>query len=154
MMGIVDVMLAFPSLILAIAIVTVLGPGLLNTLLTIAIVSIPIYARIMRSSVLSIKQNDYVLASRAIGSQTDRILTQSILPNALTPLVVQGTLGIAEAILDIAALSFLGLGRTAAHGRMGLHDRPGTQPGLYGTPTDHFPRYFPDSDCVGVQLAG
>ena len=110
MMGIVDIMLAFPSLILAIAIVTVLGPGLFNTLLTISIVSIPVYARIMRSSVLSIKQNDYVLASQAIGSQTRRILSQSILPNALTPLVVQGTLGIAVAILDIAALSFLGLG--------------------------------------------
>jgi len=109
-MGVVDIMLAFPSLILAIAIVTVLGPGLFNTLLTISIVSIPVYARIMRSSVLSIKQNDYVLASQAIGAPTHRILAQSILPNALTPLVVQGTLGIAVAILDVAALSFLGLG--------------------------------------------
>ena len=110
LMGVVDIMLAFPSLILAIAIVTVLGPGLFNTLLTISIVSIPVYARIMRSSVLSIKQYDYVLASHAIGAPTNRILSQSILPNALTPLVVQGTLGIALPILEAAAVSFLGLG--------------------------------------------
>ena len=110
LMGIMDILLAFPSLILAIAIVTVLGPGLLNTLLAIGIVSIPIYARIMRSSVLAIKQQDYVLAGRSIGSPTKRILLQNILPNALTPLIVQGTLGIAVAIIDAAALSFLGLG--------------------------------------------
>jgi ABC-type dipeptide/oligopeptide/nickel transport system permease subunit len=109
-MGVMDILLAFPSLILAIAIVTVLGPGLLNTLLAIGIVSIPVYARIMRASVLSIKQQDYVLAGQSIGSSSGRILFQNILPNALTPLVVQGTLGIATAILDAAALSFLGLG--------------------------------------------
>ncbi len=109
-MGVMDILLAFPSLILAIAIVTVLGPGLLNTLLAIGIVSIPIYARIMRASVLSIKQQDYVLAGHSIGSDSRRILFQNILPNALTPLVVQGTLGIGTAILDAAALSFLGLG--------------------------------------------
>lgn len=109
-MGAMDILLAFPSLILAIAIVTVLGPGLLNTLLAIGIVSIPIYARIMRASVLSIKQHDYVMAGWSIGSGSGRILFQNILPNALTPLVVQGTLGIAIAILDAAALSFLGLG--------------------------------------------
>jgi peptide/nickel transport system permease protein len=109
-MGGMDILLAFPSLILAIAIVTVLGPGLLNTLLAIGIVSIPVYARIMRASVLAIKQQDYVLAGRSIGSSSWRILFQNILPNALTPLVVQGTLGIAVAILDAAALSFLGLG--------------------------------------------
>lgn len=109
-MGVMDILLAFPSLILAIAIVTVLGPGLLNTLLAIGIVSIPVYARIMRASVLSIKQQDYVLAGQSIGSTSGRILFQNILPNALTPLVVQGTLGIATAILDAAALSFLGLG--------------------------------------------
>ena len=109
-MGLMDILLAFPSLILAIAIVTVLGPGLINTLLAIGIVSIPLYARVMRASVLAIKQQDYVLAGRSIGSSSNRILFQSILPNALTPLVVLGTLGIATAILDAAALSFLGLG--------------------------------------------
>jgi ABC-type dipeptide/oligopeptide/nickel transport system permease subunit len=109
-MGAMDILLAFPGLILAIAIVTVLGPGLLNTLLAISIVSIPVYARIMRASVLAIKQQDYVLAGHSIGSGSRRIMFQNILPNALTPLIVQGTLGIATAILDAAALSFLGLG--------------------------------------------
>jgi ABC-type dipeptide/oligopeptide/nickel transport system permease subunit len=110
LMRLMDVMLAFPSLILAIAIVTVMGPGLLNTLLAIGIISIPIYARIMRASVLAIRQQDYVTASQALGVQPWRIIFQNILPNALTPLVVAGTLGIATAILDAAALSFLGLG--------------------------------------------
>jgi ABC-type dipeptide/oligopeptide/nickel transport system permease subunit len=110
LMRLMDVILAFPYLLLAIAIVTVLGPGLINALLAIGIVSIPIYARVMRSSVLAIKQMDFVLADRAIGVPPTRILFRRILPNALTPLIVQGTLGIATAILDAAALSFLGLG--------------------------------------------
>jgi len=109
-MRIMDVLLAFPTLILAIAIVTVLGPGLINTLIAIAVVSIPGYARIMRASVLTIKEQDYILADRALGVPPMRILFSHILPNALTPLVVQATLGIASAILDAAALSFLGLG--------------------------------------------
>ena len=110
LMRFMDVILAFPYLLLAIAIVTVLGPGLINALLAIGIVSIPIYARVVRSSVLSIKQMDFVLADRALGVPPARILFRHILPNALTPLIVQGTLGIATAILDAAALSFLGLG--------------------------------------------
>ncbi|MGE5250482.1 MAG: ABC transporter permease [Bacteroidota bacterium] len=105
-----DVLLAFPSLLLAIAIVTVLGPGLINALLAIGIVSIPAYARVVRASVLSVREMDYVSASRALGGDTFQILFRRILPNALTPLIVQGTLGIATAILDAAALSFLGLG--------------------------------------------
>ena len=109
-MRLMDVLLAFPSLILAIAIVTVLGPGLINTLIAIGIVSIPIYARIMRSSVLSVKETDFVMADRALGVPTSRILFGHILPNSMTPLIVAGTLGIATAILDAAALSFLGLG--------------------------------------------
>jgi ABC-type dipeptide/oligopeptide/nickel transport system permease subunit len=105
-----DVLLAFPSLLLAIAIVTVLGPGLVNALLAIGIVSIPAYARVVRSSVLSVREMDFVSATRALGASHARILFNRILPNALTPLIVQGTLGIATAILDAAALSFLGLG--------------------------------------------
>lgn len=105
-----DVLLAFPSLLLAIAIVTVLGPGLINALLAIGIVSIPIYARVTRASVLLIKEMDYISASRALGANSARLMLQHILPNSLTPLIVQGTLGIATAILDAAALSFLGLG--------------------------------------------
>ncbi|MBV6393007.1 MAG: Glutathione transport system permease protein GsiD [Anaerolineales bacterium] len=109
-MRVMDVLLAFPSLLLAIAIVTVLGPGLINALLAIGIVSIPAYARVVRASVLSVREMDYVSATRALGGNTYEILFKRILPNALTPLIVQGTLGIATAILDAAALSFLGLG--------------------------------------------
>ena len=109
-MRIMDVLLAFPSLLLAIAIVTVLGPGLTNALLAIGIVSIPSYARVVRASVLSVREMDYVSATRALGGSNFDILFRRILPNAMTPLIVQGTLGIATAILDAAALSFLGLG--------------------------------------------
>ena len=109
-MRLMDVLLAFPSLILAIAMVTVLGPGLLNAAFAIGIVGNPIYARVMRASVLSIKERDFVVATRALGESPRGILLRRILPNALTPLIVVGTLGIAGAILDVAALSFLGLG--------------------------------------------
>jgi ABC-type dipeptide/oligopeptide/nickel transport system permease subunit len=109
-MRLMDVLLAFPSLLLAIAIVAVLGPGLINALIAIGIVSIPAYARVVRASVLVVKEMDYVAASRALGAAPLKVLASRILPNALTPLIVQGTLGIASAILDAAALSFLGLG--------------------------------------------
>jgi peptide/nickel transport system permease protein len=109
-MRFMDVLMAFPSLLLAIAIVTVLGPGLQNALLAIAIVSIPGYARLARASVLSIKEMEYVTAVRALGSKPNRIIFRHILPNAMTPLIVQGTLGIGGAVLEAAALSFLGLG--------------------------------------------
>ena len=109
-MRVMDVILGFPALLLAIAIVAVLGPGLENALLAISIVTLPAYARVMRASVLSIKELDYVAASRAIGASNMRILLVRILPNAMTPIVVLSTLGIASAILDAAGLSFLGLG--------------------------------------------
>ena len=110
LMRFMDVLLAFPSLLLAIALVTSLGPGLTNALLAIAIVSIPAYARVTRSAILTTREMDFVSASRALGGSTIYILFQRILPNSLTPLIVIGTLGIATAILDAAALSFLGLG--------------------------------------------
>lgn len=109
-MRFMDVLLAFPSLLLSIAIVNVLGRGLENALLAIAIVSIPTYARVVRASVLSVKETDYVSASRSLGASHFHILFERILPNAITPLIVQGTLGIASAILSAAALSFIGLG--------------------------------------------
>lgn len=109
-MRFMDIMLAFPAMLLAIAIVAILGPGLLNMLVAIAIVSIPTYARLVRAQVLSIKEQDYILAARAIGVGTGRMLFRNILPNATAPLIVQGTLSIATAILDAAGLSFLGLG--------------------------------------------
>lgn len=105
-----DILMAFPSLLLAIAIVSVLGPGLINALLAIGIVTIPIYARVVRGSVLAVKNLEYVDASRALGASKLRLVFTRVMPNALTPLIVQGTLGIASAILNAAALSFLGLG--------------------------------------------
>jgi ABC-type dipeptide/oligopeptide/nickel transport system permease subunit len=117
LMRIMDVVLAFPALILAIAIVLAVTaaeiPLLDNRLLAaqfaIGIVAIPVYARVMRASVLSIRERDFVTASRALGESTSGILFRRILPNALTPLIVQGTLGIAGAILEVAALSFIGV---------------------------------------------
>lgn len=119
-MRLMDVLMAFPSLLLAIAIVSVLGTGLINALLAIGIVSIPRFARLVRSTVLSVKELDYVQASRALGGSSMHILFKRILPNAITPLIVQGTLGIATAILDAAALSFLGLGAEPPRPEWGL----------------------------------
>jgi ABC-type dipeptide/oligopeptide/nickel transport system permease subunit len=110
LMRLMDIVLSFPSLILAIAIVTVLGTGLTNAMMAIAIVSIPVYARVMRASVLSVRETDFVTASRALGESSGGILSRRILPNAMTPLIVAGTLGIGGAILEVAALSFVGLG--------------------------------------------
>ena len=109
-MRLMDVILGFPSLLLAIAIVAVLGPGIVNALLAISIVSMPAYARLTRASVLSVKTLDFVAATRVLGGSKWRILFFRILPNAFTPIVVLATLGIATAILDAAGLSFLGLG--------------------------------------------
>ncbi len=105
-----DILMAFPSLVLAISIVAVLGPGLLNSLLAIAITDIPVYARVVRAGVVSVKEHDFVTASRALGASPMRLLFVRVLPSSLTPLIVAGTLGIASAILSAAALSFLGLG--------------------------------------------
>jgi peptide/nickel transport system permease protein len=105
-----DVLMAFPSLLLAIAIVAVLGPGLINALLAIAIVEIPIFARVVRASVVSVREMDYVMASKALGASDFQVLFNRIMPNSVSPLIVQGSLGIASVILSAAALSFLGLG--------------------------------------------
>lgn len=109
-MRLMDVILAFPFFLLAIALVFVLGPSLTNAMLAIAIVSMPSYARVIRSTVLSVRETDYVEASRALGASSLHILFKRILPNAISPLIVLATLGIATAVLDTAALSFLGLG--------------------------------------------
>lgn len=105
-----DIMLAFPSILLAIAIVAVLGPSLFNALIAIAIINIPTYGRLIRSRVLSVKEEEYVMAAKSIGMSNGRLLFRHILPNCTTPIIVQGTLGIATAILEAAALGFLGLG--------------------------------------------
>ncbi|WP_273835808.1 nickel transporter permease [Guptibacillus sedimenti] len=108
-----DIMLAFPSILLAIAVVAVLGPSLRNALIAIAIINIPNFGRLVRSRVLSVKQEEYVMAARAVGMRDSRIIFHHVLPNSLAPIIVQGTLAIATAILEAAALSFLGLGAQA-----------------------------------------
>ena len=109
-MRFMDVILAFPSFLLAIAIITVLGRGLQNALLAIAVVNIPVFARLVRASVLSLKEQEFVSASRALGASHLRLLFVRIFPNAVPTLIVQATLSVASAILEAAALSFLGLG--------------------------------------------
>ncbi|WP_139490434.1 ABC transporter permease [Brevibacillus dissolubilis] len=105
-----DIMLAFPSILLAIAIVAILGPSLQNALMAIAIINIPTYGRLVRAKVLSLKEEEFIMAARAIGMKDSRILLHHILPNSLAPIIVTGTLGIASAIIEAAALGFLGLG--------------------------------------------
>jgi peptide/nickel transport system permease protein len=109
-MRVMDGLLAFPSIILALAIVTALGPGLGNAMLAIGIVTIPNFARIVRGSVLSLKEKEFVEAARASGATSRYVMLSVLLPNCLSPLLVQASVSFANAILTEAALSFLGLG--------------------------------------------
>ena len=109
-MRLMDILLAFPGILLAIAIVAVRGAGILNTIIAVAVVGIPGYARVVRSMVLSLRERDYVDAARMIGVSNTRIMFMHILPNSLSPIIVQMTLGVGGAILFAAALGFLGLG--------------------------------------------
>ncbi len=110
LMGAMDVMLAFPSIILAIGITTILGPSINNLMIAVGIVFIPQYARLARSSVLAVKNLEYIEAARAIGAWVPQIVIRHVLPNILAPLLVQATLGVATAELEAAGLSYLGLG--------------------------------------------
>ena len=110
LMGAMDVMLAFPPIILAIGITTILGPSITNLMIAVGVVYIPQYARLARSSVLAVKETEFVEAARALGASSAVILGRHILPNILAPLLVQATLGIATAELEAAGLSYLGLG--------------------------------------------
>ena len=109
-MSVMDIMLSFPSILLAIAFMTVLGRGVEKAVIAIGIVSIPQYARIVRGSVLSVKENVYVMAARALGNGDGRLIFVHILPNVMAPIIVRATIGISVAILEAAALGFLGLG--------------------------------------------
>ena len=109
-MRLMDIMLALPSLLLAVAIVAILGPGLINTILAIAIVSLPAYVRLTRAAVLNELNRDYVTAARLTGAGPLRLMFVSVLPNCMAPLIVQASLSFSSAILDAAALGFLGLG--------------------------------------------
>ncbi len=105
-----DVMLAIPGLLFAIGIVAMLGPGLTQIMIAVGVVNIPIFARLLRGSVLAQRENDFVLAARSVGVRRRVILFSHILPNAISPVIVQGTLAMATAIIDVAGLGFLGLG--------------------------------------------
>ncbi len=110
LMAVMDLMLAFPSIILAIGITTILGPSINNLMIAVGIVYIPQYARLARSSVLNVKNLEYIEAAKAVGAWMPRILVRHVLPNIMAPLLVQATLGIATAELEAAGLSYLGLG--------------------------------------------
>jgi peptide/nickel transport system permease protein len=110
LMRIVDIIMAIPSIILAISICAALGPGLINTMIAVGISSIPNYARILRSSILSIKQQEFVEAATAIGASDARIIAKHIIPNSLSGLIVQASMGVGRAIISAASMSFVGLG--------------------------------------------
>jgi peptide/nickel transport system permease protein len=109
-MRLMDIMLAVPGLLFAIAIVAMLGPGLWQVMVAVGVVNIPIFARLLRGSVLAQRENDYVLAARSVGVPRRVILFSHILPNAMSPVIVAATLAMATAIIDVAGLGFLGLG--------------------------------------------
>lgn len=109
-MRLMDIMLAFPTILLAMVIVVAIGPGLFNAMIAVGIVSIPTYARITRATVLGERNKEYVLSAKALGANPLQILWQHVLPNSLSPLIVAVSLGLATAILDAAGLGFLGLG--------------------------------------------
>ncbi len=109
-MRLMDVVLAVPSLLLALVVVAILGPGLVNAMIAVAIVYIPHFVRLTRASAMSELSKDYVTASRVNGASVPRLMAITVLPNCLPPLIVQATLGFSSAVLDAAALSFLGMG--------------------------------------------
>jgi len=109
-MRLIDIMLAIPGLLLAIGIVAMLGPGLVQIMVAVGVTQVPIFARLLRGSILSQRENDFVLAARSVGVPRRAILSSHILPNAVSPVIVQGTLAMATAIIDVAGLGFLGLG--------------------------------------------
>jgi peptide/nickel transport system permease protein len=110
LMRFVDIMLAIPGFLMAIGIVALLGPGLTQVMIAIGVVNVPIFTRLLRGSVLAQRENDFVLAARAIGVRRRWILLSHVLPNAISPVIVAGTLALATAIIDAAGLGFLGLG--------------------------------------------
>ena len=109
-MRFIDIMLAIPGLLLAIGIVAMLGPGLLQIMIAVGVTQVPIFARLLRGSILSQRENEFVLAARSVGVPRRSILSSHILPNSISPVIVQGTLAMATAIIDVAGLGFLGLG--------------------------------------------
>ncbi|MCK5673632.1 MAG: ABC transporter permease, partial [Spirochaetales bacterium] len=119
-MRFIDIMLAFPYILLTIVIVAILGPSLTNAMIAIGVSQIPQYARVVRASVLAEKESDYITAERSLGASNFELMFKSILPNCVAPIFVQATLGVGNAILSSAALSFLGLGAQPPTAEWGL----------------------------------
>ncbi|MDA3644055.1 ABC transporter permease [Saccharopolyspora indica] len=143
LMRLMDVLLAFPSVLLAIMIVSTLGPGLWNAMLAVGIVSVPQIARVVRSAAIGLRDSDYVQAARSMGAGHARILLRTLLPNCTGPLIVQSTLSLAAAILDIAALSFLGLGAQAPTPEWGAMLSDAFRAGFHVFLTSQFAIVFP-----------
>ena len=120
LMRLMDMLFAFPAVLLAIAILAIRGPGTSNTIIAIAVVYVPIFARVTRASVLGVREEVYVRASRSIGASDFRLLTRHVLPNAAPPIIVQTSISLAFAVLAEAALSFLGLGTQPPNPSWGL----------------------------------
>ncbi len=126
-MRFIDIVMAFPSILLAITVVSVMGPGISNAIIAVAIVAVPNFTRIVRASVMAERKKQYVMASKTFGASDLRIMFNEILPNCLAPLIVQATLGFSDGILNAAALGFLGLGAqppTPEWGTMLADSRP------------------------------
>lgn len=151
---VLDILLAFPGILLAIAIVATLGPSLTNAMIAISITQIPIYARIVRAVVLSLRESEFVQGARALGSGPVRIVLRHVLPNSLSPLVVQLTLSIGVAILDVAALGFLGLGAQPPNPEWGLMIRDGFSQFLRAPWMSIFPGLAIFFSVIGFNLLG
>lgn len=132
-MRFLDIMMAFPGVLLAIALVAALGPGLFNVMIAVGIWSIPLFSRLVRGSVLSVKENDFITAARGLGGSNVRIILRHVLPNIMAPVLVLSSLRLATALLSAAALSFLGLGAQPpqpdwgamlSQGRQHIHTSP------------------------------
>lgn len=153
-MWFIDILLSFPGILLAIAIVATLGPNLRNALIAISITQVPIYARIVRSVVLSLRESEYVQAARGLGARGPRVVLRHILPNSLSPIIVQLTLSIGIAILDVAALGFLGLGAQPPAPEWGLMIRDGFSQFLRAPWMSIFPGIAIFLSVIGFNLLG
>lgn len=149
-----DILLAFPGVLLAIVIVATLGPNLTNALIAISITQVPIYTRIVRSVVMSVRESEFVQAAKALGTNPLRVVLRHVLPNSLSPLIVQLTLSIGTAILDVAALGFLGLGAQPPDPEWGLMIRDGFTQFLRAPWMSIFPGLAIFFSVVGFNLLG
>ena len=149
-----DILLAFPGVLLAIVIVATLGPNLTNALIAISITQVPIYTRIVRSVVMSVREAEFVQGAKALGAKSFRVILRHVLPNSLSPLIVQLTLSIGTAILDVAALGFLGLGAQPPQPEWGLMIRDGFTQFVRAPWMSIFPGVAIFFSVVGFNLLG